>query len=90
MSAPLKNATMPSSPLISAHLAKMVRDARLAAQMSIHEVAGYLGVSEDVLARFETGKQPIPLHHVFALANCLNISPRLVLDLGLGTDKVSV
>lgn len=70
-------------------LARLICNTRVAAGLPLHDVANYVGVTVELLERFEAGVQSIPLHHVYALANCLNISPRDVLDLGLGTPDVS-
>jgi hypothetical protein len=38
-------------------------------------VASYLEIPVKTLALYEDGVTLIPLHHVYALSNCLNIAP---------------
>jgi transcriptional regulator with XRE-family HTH domain len=71
-----KRATKLSSQ--SAQLGKFFRDERLKAGLSSETVSSYLNIPQDVLEVYEQGLSTIPLNHIYALSNCLNISPELV------------
>lgn len=62
-------------------LAALIRNARLDAQLSEETVAQYVGVSISTLKAYETATKSIPLSHVYALSNCLNISPDVIVQL---------
>jgi transcriptional regulator with XRE-family HTH domain len=48
---------------------------RASAGLSEAEVAQYLGATVPILLGYESGEKAIPLNRIYALANCLNISP---------------
>lgn len=57
----------------------LIKRARLEQGLTRAEVARYLGdQNEDTLALYESGRKSIPVCDIYALANCLNISPRLI------------
>ena len=62
-------------------LAKLIRASRLQAGLSETEVAGYLGVPAAVIKAYENGTRSIPLNDIYAMSNCLNISPDLIVSL---------
>ncbi len=67
-------------PTPSRELGALFRDQRKLAGLTEKEVANYLGdISIVTLRAYESGTQPIPLSHIHALSNCLNISPKVLI-----------
>ena len=65
----------------SQRIGMFFHDERLKASLSGEEVALYLGVSTETLSAYESGQKRIPMVHICALSNCLNIEPEMVLKL---------
>ena len=51
-----------------------IRDLREDADLNQSEVAKLLGMKQQQYARYESGAQQIPLHHLIALAKHYNVS----------------
>lgn len=66
---------------ISAEIGKMVREKRNETGLQLKEVAKYIGVSPLVLEAYESGVKRIPMNHIYALSNCLDISPAKIMRL---------
>lgn len=64
---------------VSSAIGTLIRDARVSAKMSKECVAKYLEISPSILDAYESGARSIPLSHIYALSNCLNISPAVIL-----------
>ena len=58
-----------------------LKSKRLESGLSIEVVTGYIGASEDLLIAYESGERPVPLNKIYALSNCLSISPDEITDL---------
>lgn len=58
---------------------RFIRQKRLETGLSEHEVSEYLGATAQTILSYETGEKAIPLNRVYALANCLNISPEMIM-----------
>jgi transcriptional regulator with XRE-family HTH domain len=56
-------------------LAARVRDRRAKLAMSQQQVAAVSGLTRSSVASIETGRQSVALHHVYALARALDVSP---------------
>lgn len=69
------NKSKKSPKTTSTALGPYMKKKRLAAGMSLQKVAAYLEVSVKEIEQYEAGKKSIPLNRVYALSNCLNISP---------------
>ncbi len=57
-------------------LAARVRDRRLKREMSQQQVAEVSGLTRSSVASIETGRQSVALHHVYALARALDVTPQ--------------
>lgn len=57
-------------------LAARVRDRRAKLEMSQQQVAAVSGLTRSSVASIETGRQSVALHHVYALARALDVSPQ--------------
>ena len=73
-------------------LGAFFRDQRIERGVSPKTVADYLGVSTKVIEEYESGRVKIPTSHAYAISNCLNISPEIVMWLlrrgcNKGTDE---
>jgi transcriptional regulator with XRE-family HTH domain len=65
-----------------AEIGALFKGKRIEAGISEREVADYLGgLSLKTLHLYESGRKAIPLSHIFALSNCLNVSPRVISEL---------
>ena len=62
-------------------LGRFLKKKRLKARQSLAATAGYLEISTELLTEYEQGIRGIPLMHVYALSNFLNVSPTEVLHL---------
>ena len=51
-----------------------LRDLREDADKKQSEIADFLGMKQQQYARYESGAQEIPLHHMIALARFYNVS----------------
>lgn len=60
-------------------LGAFFRDQRIERGVSPKTVADYLGVSTKVIEDYESGRVKIPTSHAYAISNCLNISPEIVM-----------
>ncbi len=63
---------------ITRALAKLVHQKRMESRLTEAAVASYVGISPIVLAAYEAGIRRIPMNHLYALSNCLNISPAAI------------
>jgi transcriptional regulator with XRE-family HTH domain len=59
-------------------LGSFLRQKRLESGLTLEEVSRYLQVSV-VVTRYEENKKDIPMHHIYALSNCLNVPADLIL-----------
>lgn len=66
---------------VSQELGLLFKNQRLNMSMPEEQVASYLGISKETLLAYESGTRTIPLTHIYALSNCLNIDPKAVLKL---------
>jgi transcriptional regulator with XRE-family HTH domain len=67
---------------VSLECGKLFKARRIAQNLSLEEVAGYLmDVSSRTLEQYENGESEIPLFHIYALANYLNVHPALIMQL---------
>lgn len=71
--------------VLTRNLGKFLQRQRLQASKSKQEVASYLNVTPETLSAYENGTRQIPLQDIYALSNCLNIDPDLILRLLKGT-----
>ena len=60
-------------------LAVRVRDRRAKLEMSQQQVAAVSGLTRSSIASIETGRQSVALHHVYAIARALDVSPQELL-----------
>jgi transcriptional regulator with XRE-family HTH domain len=60
-------------------LGSFIRQRRVESGLTLEEVATYLEISVEAVVRYEEDKKQIPLNHLYALSNCLNISAELIL-----------
>lgn len=66
----------------SERIGELIRNARIDLGLSEAEVASYVGgISTETLKKYESGRKSIPLSHIYALSNCLNISPKTIIQL---------
>lgn len=73
---------------ISARLGKLFREKRLAAGLTEADAAAYLeSVSLRTYQLYESGEKSIPLSHIYALSNCLNVDPKVVFDIINGKSR---
>lgn len=73
----MKSKTLESEP--SRRIGDFLRRSRREQARTPEEVAGYLGISPALLEDYESGEVELPLFQIYALANCLNLSPERVL-----------
>lgn len=66
--------TMDHYPDINGALARVLRYARKQAQMTQAELAGFVGLSEQYIAKAERGAAGVSLNALFALGKVLNVS----------------
>ncbi len=57
-----------------------LRQKRLESGLAEKKICDYIGTSVETLRAYEAGEKPIPLNRIYALANCLNIPPEVVLN----------
>jgi transcriptional regulator with XRE-family HTH domain len=62
-------------------LAMLFKEARLSQKLRIEQVAEYLSISNETASLYENGHKAIPLYHIYALANCLNVAPNRILSI---------
>ncbi len=62
-------------------LADLIRSARIQSGQTEEAVAKYVGIPVSTLRAYEAATKSIPLSHVYALSNCLNISPDVIVQL---------
>lgn len=66
----------------SAELGNLFREHRRINRLSLETVSRYMGdVAPSTLDQYEKGQKTIPLSDIYALANCLNIAPTIILNL---------
>lgn len=66
----------------SARLGRLFKKRRIAEGLTQKQVAGYLGsVSLKTYRNYELGRDRMPLSHIYALSNRLNIDPREIYTL---------
>jgi transcriptional regulator with XRE-family HTH domain len=69
-------------PIKSAAVGHFFSQKRREAGLSESEVVAYLeDVTVETLKRYESGELKIPLNHIYALSNCLNVAPREVMEI---------
>ena len=55
-----------------------IQQCRTRARLSVADVASYLGSSPEIVAKYEAGRQKVPLNIIYSLSNCLNIAPNTI------------
>lgn len=71
-------------------LGVFLKNKRVLSKISKTVVCNYLMIdSEEVLDAYESGTKTIPLKHVYALSNCLNISPEETLTMIRAVGKMT-
>jgi transcriptional regulator with XRE-family HTH domain len=83
MSRQLKNSLSEKDELSGLHqgIGPFFKSRRLHIGLSQADVARYLGhISTVTLELYEKGRKRVPLQDVYALANCLNVAPDLVIS----------
>jgi transcriptional regulator with XRE-family HTH domain len=58
---------------------KLVRQHRKRLSMNQEALGGEIGLSRASIANIETGRQHIPLHHLYRLARALKVDPHTLL-----------
>jgi transcriptional regulator with XRE-family HTH domain len=85
MSAALRKQRSPKSPLKpqpNPAIGEFIRQSREEAGLTEAAVVDYLGdISVETLKAYECGERSIPLNHLYALSNCLNVSPSAIVSL---------
>lgn len=56
-------------------LAARIRERRAALGMSQQQTAALAGLTRSTMASIETGRQSVSVHHLYALARALNVTP---------------
>lgn len=59
--------------------AARVRERRAKLEMSQQQVAAVSGLTRSSIASIETGRQSVALHHMYAIARALDVSPQELL-----------
>ena len=71
----------------STELAQLILESRRRSGFSAQDVADYLDISAEQLIAYESGQLAIPMDKIYAIANCLNISPRDILEIELNATQ---
>ncbi len=60
---------------------KNIRDLRVDHDLKQKDVAEYLGITQQMYSRYETGKHEIPIHHLIELCKFYKVSADYILGL---------
>jgi transcriptional regulator with XRE-family HTH domain len=58
-----------------------IRDLREDSDLTQRAVAKFLGTTQQVYARYESGKNEIPVHHIISLCKLYNVTADYILGL---------
>lgn len=63
------------------HYVKMIRDLREDADLTQTQIAGILGTSQTMYARYERGASELPIRHLIALCRFYQVSADYILGI---------